>query len=441
MLGESISGQWQAFVRFVRGALWPGRQKPSLMVAIGKRRKANALEEYRRRFEHFAGQGYRLPYLPAAGDQDSRKPPPQPDRDRAAPPPRVETAKPRGRFETPGRRRQAVRLKANAIRSGSSGYFFGAAWALLNLALLRSYHGVAGVRLRWSGLAVVIAGCTLALGGAYLYRMMSADGNDAYRTARAPRPLDRSVEKIEASPGGKKLSYARLTADGPAAEAPAAPSVQASLSKPPSAGPDSPADGALPEDKQTGIATALPQKAPADSQAASKPTIVRSETYLPDGTRIDAARPAPVPSIVRLGTGKPRPPFLAAAQPPEATAAPAPVETQAAPAAGLAEANSAPAAVPVPAAEPAQPLENGYFAQVKSDQDQRAAEAELAAIVEKYKAVLGEVPVKTRSVDLKEKGVWIRVLAGPLKSRDEAANLCKKLKGAGIEACIVQKFE
>jgi hypothetical protein len=411
------------------------------MVAVGKRRKANALEEYRRRFEPSAGQGYRLPYLPAAGDQSFREPAAQPDRDRTAQPRRFETAKPRGRFETPGRRVQATRLKAKAIRSGSSGYFFGAAWALLNLALLRSYYGVAGVRLRWSGLAVVIAGCALALGGAYLYRMMSAGGNDAYRIARAERPLDRTVEKVEASPGGKKLTYARLTADGPVAGAPAASSVEASLTKPPSAGPDSPVAGTPSEDKQTASAPALPLKAPVDKQAAGKPTMLRSETYLPDGTRIDVTRPAPVPSIVRLSAGKPRPPFLAAVQPPEAAPAPAPVETQAAPAAGLAEANSAPAAAPAPAAEPAQPLENGYFAQVKSDQDQKAAEAELAVIVEKYKAVLGEVPVKTRSIDLKEKGVWIRVLAGPLKSRDEAANLCKKLKGAGIEACIVQKFE
>jgi cell division protein FtsN len=131
-----------------------------------------------------------------------------------------------------------------------------------------------------------------------------------------------------------------------------------------------------------------------------------------------------------LGAGKVRPPFLAAAQPPEVAAGTAAIE-----------AKNDPVAAPVQVTEPAPTSESGFFAQFKADQDQKAAEAELAAIVEKYKAVLGDLPVKTRSVDLKEKGVWIRVLAGPLKSRDDAANLCKKLKSAGIEACIVQKFD
>ena len=91
------------------------------------------------------------------------------------------------------------------------------------------------------------------------------------------------------------------------------------------------------------------------------------------------------------------------------------------------------------AVEPAPP--SGYFAQVKSDRDQNVAVAELAIVVEKYKAVLREVPLITRSVDLKEKGVWFRVLAGPVKSRDQAASLCMKLKSAGLQDCIVQKFE
>jgi hypothetical protein len=411
------------------------------MVAIGRRRKADALEEYRRRFEHSAGQGYGLPYLPAAGDQDFRKPPAQPDSDRAKQPPRFKTAKLGGRFEILDRQRRDTRLKAKARRRGSSGHFFGAAWALLNLTFLRSYHGVAGMRLQWSGLAVVIVGCAIALGGAYVYRIISSGGNGQFRDERAGEPMDRSVERAEGSPTGRKLTYARLTAEGPAAEPPVAPSVQVSLPTPPSTGPGGQTGGSPPEDRQAGNTPALPQTAPAEARAASKPTMVRSETYLPDGTRVDVARPAPIPSIVRLGAGKARPPFLAAAQPPEAATMSAAADTHGVPAARLTEANNAAVAAPAQPAEPVPSSENGYFAQVKADQDQKAAEAELAAIVEKYKAVLGEVPLKTKQVDLKDKGVWIRVLAGPLKSRDEAANLCKKLKSAGIEACIVQKFE
>jgi hypothetical protein len=287
-------------------------------------------------------------------------------------------------------------------------------------------------------LAVVIVACSIALGGAYVYRIISSGGNGQFRIDRAGEPLDRSIERAEGSPTGKKLTYARLTAEGPAAEPPVAPSVQVNL---PSTGPGDQTGGSPTGAGQAGNTAALPQTAPAEAQATSKPTMVRSETYLPDGTRIDVARPAPIPSIVRLGAGKARPPFLAAAQPPEAAAMPTAADAHSVTAARLTETGNA--AIPAPAqpAEPAPSLENGYFAQVKADQDQKAAEAELAAIVEKYKAVLGEVPLKTRQVDLKEKGVWIRVLAGPLKSRDDAANLCKKLKSAGIEACIIQKFE
>jgi hypothetical protein len=60
------------------------------------------------------------------------------------------------------------------------------------------------------------------------------------------------------------------------------------------------------------------------------------------------------------------------------------------------------------------------------DQDQKAVEAERAAVVEKYKPVSGD-PLVTRTVNLNEKGTWFRVLAGPVKSHDEAASLCRKL--------------
>ena len=92
-------------------------------------------------------------------------------------------------------------------------------------------------------------------------------------------------------------------------------------------------------------------------------------------------------------------------------------------------------------AEPASPAPGGYFAQVKSDQSRKAAEAELAVVADKYKAVLGELPLMTRSADLKDRGTWFRVLIGPVKSHDDADNLCKRLKGAGLQDCIVQKLD
>jgi hypothetical protein len=417
MLGEYLNWLGQALMRLVRRTIWPSRHKPSLTVAIGKRRKANALEEYRRRFE-------------LMGERGLLKPPAAPDSGHVEEPQRFEAAKLQDRIDARGQYRQDVRVRRKTRLSRGAGHFFGAAWTLLTLALLRSRHGMTGRRLRWNGVIAVIFGCTIALGGAFVYRMMRDDGNDSFRIDQAAQSMETNAAKPEGGPSGRKLTYARLTPEGPAAELPPALSTNAASPKPADTGPDNRTDPAPAETTQARNPSASSQTPAAGGEAANKPTMVRSETYLPDGTRVDVARPAPVPSIVRLGTAKPRPPFLAAAQPPEAAALPA-----------VAEKEAAPAPISVKAAEPAPSLETGYFAQVKADQDQKAADAELSAISEKYKAVLGEVPLKTRSADLKEKGVWIRVLAGPLKSRDDAVNLCKKLRNAGIEACIVQKID
>ena len=90
MLEDLINQQWQALARLIRESKRLGqsklkaliarkmrRQKPSLADAIGKRRKANALEEYRRRFSPAAGVALPAPApLPAAA-QGFREPPQQ----------------------------------------------------------------------------------------------------------------------------------------------------------------------------------------------------------------------------------------------------------------------------------------------------------------------------------------------------------------------------
>ncbi len=147
---------------------------------------------------------------------------------------------------------------------------------------------------------------------------------------------------------------------------------------------------------------------------------------------MDSLRPAAAPAAARLGEGEARKPVLA-------TAAPQPPAADQ-PAKRMDSAAAAPTLMQAPA-EPASPAPGGYFAQVKSDQSRKAAEAELAVVAEKYKAVLGEMPLMTRSADLKDRGTWFRVLIGPVKSHDDADNLCKRLKGAGLQDCIVQKLD
>ena len=88
MLVDVINQQWQALAQLIRGSKRLGhlklkalfarklsRKKPSVAVAIGKRRQANALEEYQRRFPSTARRASELPAPPAAAGQGFRESP------------------------------------------------------------------------------------------------------------------------------------------------------------------------------------------------------------------------------------------------------------------------------------------------------------------------------------------------------------------------------
>ncbi len=416
-----------------------GRKKPSLIVNIGRRRNVNALDEYRRIFASRIDRQHQASHF-MPGDQGSLSRPAQTDPDRAARADRGCIYHDKGKAEKSDRR-HLERACTSGSRSGTSYDFYGAIPALLLLALLRGSHAVARSKpSRYSLIAVMLA-CA-GLGGAYFYRTMKAGGD---RPLPAIDVEQASSEGRSRSPNGKKLTHDRLTPDAPLTETapPVAPAGRAALAQPPIAGSNERGDGPLLRGKLSGDAPASSLPA-SGRQDIEQPTVVRSETYLPDGTRADTAQPAAIPSVVRLNSGQARPPLLAAAKPANAPAeaAPQPISVQPvvapAPEAKSGAATEAPAqAAPAPASS----SDSDYFVQVKSDQDQKAAEEELTAVVEKYKPVLGQVRLITRSVDLKSKGVWFRVLAGPLKSRGEASGLCEKLKNAGLPACLVHKSE
>ncbi len=307
------------------------------------------------------------------------------------------------------------------------------------------------IRQRRNEFLAAAAACAIVFGGAYGYRAMKADrpGSRLPRTAQVTLPAVQPVvderPKNPAVPApSQKLYYDRLpaeeteTATETAADAGAAPAAAdatvAAGTPVAAAGPvKTPASAeAVAEGGQPASAPASSPPPVAVQAQADRPTIVRAERYLPDGTRTDLRRPAAVPAVASANAGEVPSAVLAAAEPKPAPATDATQQTEGAPAA------------PPPAqaaAEPAPALSGGYFAQVKSDQNLKAAEAELAAVAEKYKGVLGEVPLTTRQADLKDRGTWFRVLAGPVKSHDDADNLCRRLKSAGIQDCIVQKVD
>ena len=75
---------------------------------------------------------------------------------------------------------------------------------------------------------------------------------------------------------------------------------------------------------------------------------------------------------------------------------------------------------------------------MKSAPDEKAIQRDLTILTDKYKSVLGEVQLTSKIADLGAKGVHYRAVAGPLGTRQEALDLCQKIKGVGGDkACFV----
>jgi hypothetical protein len=307
-----------------------------------------------------------------------------------------------------------------------------------------------------------VAAALVAGGGAY-YLKSSGSGNRGTPVIQADK---RPPKEAPGNPGGKqfpngeKAIYERLRPDGTtqvaaAAMTPAAPVPPAFATPPASAGSslEDRIDEALNRARRTGDAPPAGRPPGAD-----QPTMVSSETYSPDGRRVDAtARPVITPGISNTSNGLPYPfgnapasvtatpaaptPFKVASAPP---AAPPPQQqlapAVAAPAPVKGSARSVRAAPPAaePPASPAAATAPGFYVSLKSAPDEKAIQKDLPALSDKYKSVLGDVQLSTKIADLGAKGVTYRAVAGPLGTKQEAQDLCQKIKGVGGDkACFV----
>jgi hypothetical protein len=311
--------------------------------------------------------------------------------------------------------------------------------------------------------AAAVAAALVAGGGAY-YLKSSGGGDKRPPVIHAD---SRPSKEAPGNPGGKqfpngeKAIYERLRPDGTTQVAAAAlgpsPIIPASASPSvtsPGNSLEDRIDEALKKARKTGDAP------PAGRSGSDQPTVVPSETYTPDGRRVDAARPVITPSIssVNSGGGLPYPfgnapatvtaqpaapaPFKIASAPPPAApqqqlapamAAPPPAPKGAAP---RVAARAAPTAIE-PAAAPAAPA-GSFYVSLKSAPDEKAMQRDLPALSDKYKSVLGDVQLSTKIYDLGAKGVTYRAIAGPLGTKQEAMDLCQKIKGVGGDkACFV----
>jgi cell division protein FtsN len=58
---------------------------------------------------------------------------------------------------------------------------------------------------------------------------------------------------------------------------------------------------------------------------------------------------------------------------------------------------------------------------------------------QKFASVLGNHAPSVRKADLGDKGVWYRLMVGPLETKADADQLCEQLKTAGMKGCFSRK--
>jgi cell division septation protein DedD len=143
-----------------------------------------------------------------------------------------------------------------------------------------------------------------------------------------------------------------------------------------------------------------------------------------------AAVPQALPPVV-VPSG-PAPAQVAALTP-----ATAPTDSAAAAESQLSPSNeTAPAPTPVTATEPT--AGNKYIVQLSSQRSEAAAQATSRGLQTKYADLFGGLAPFIRRSDLRDKGVYYRVLIGPFAAFGEANQLCGSLKKSGGD-CVVQK--
>ena len=274
-------------------------------------------------------------------------------------------------------------------------------------------------------------------GGAYLYKSFKGTGEES--ATPFIRADNRPLKELPGNPGGKqfpngeKTIYDRLTPDGQQIQA-------AAFTPPASVAPSAaqPAQGNSLEERIDEALRKAQQASDAPQQPAQpatrgpdQPTMVRSESYRPDGTRVDGGRPT-TSAIADMNGGQLPAPFGTAtqgtlsAQPAAAPFHTVPVPSAPAATAAPVQRNAAAPAGRSASLTPAEPTatpSNGFWVSLKSAPDEKAIQKDLTMLTDKYKSVLGEVQLSSKIADLGARGVTYRAVAGPLNSRQEAMDL------------------
>jgi cell division septation protein DedD len=272
---------------------------------------------------------------------------------------------------------------------------------------------------RGLGLPVVMAAAVLTLFGGALWWIYGSDSGDvggevpviaAAETPIKEKPVEEGGLEV---PDQDKLVYGNIATEGQEG----APKVEQLL--------PAPEEPVTPPQPQAPAATAQPSPLgpidDADTDAA-------------------LAEAAPPVAPAAGATAAPVTTSTAAAPP----AAPAPVAAPTPPSASSTtqqQAAAPAAATPAPAAPAvsAQPAAGGKWKiQLASVKSEQAARQEWGRMQKTHPDMLGDMKLTVQRADLKDKGVYFRIQAGPLPDRTTAEDVCAELKAAK-QPCLVVK--
>jgi cell division septation protein DedD len=299
-------------------------------------------------------------------------------------------------------------------------------------------------------MAAVLVGAVVTGGGlAYVYKSNGPGDGSPSVIAADTRPVKEEPQEPGGRdfPNGNKLIYDRL--GGAAQEGDGGGARLASGGPSERSAPGVITTGGTLEERIENALKAQRDEEPTGSNrkagSPDAPRTVRTVTYGPDGTqqaiepktqRIAANTSADVSSGIVVtttptssdsGLGSQDSDTEAEAQAPKAAPArPARVAAVAPPAA-------------VPQVSESAGGSGNFFVQIAARNDQDAAMQAFASLQQKYAGALGNHSPSVRKVDLGEKGVWYRLLVGPVETKAEADQLCEQLKVAGMKSCFARK--
>lgn len=302
-------------------------------------------------------------------------------------------------------------------------------------------HGRGGGRKKLVA-AVLVSAVAVGAGLAYVYKSTAENGGSPSLITADNSP----IKEQPADPGGRdfpngnKAIYDRLVGDGSgspqlAGGAEESPSQQATI-------PGIVTTGTLEERIENALKAQGNDGSAAPSQEASSPDAprtVRTVTFGPDGQQQEVQ-----PETQRVAAATPQSETISSGVVVTSQAAELePTQQESAEAPPVQEAPTQVAAV-APQSQSPQITESAggtgaFFVQIAARNDQEAAVAAFATLQQKYSAVIGNYSPSVRKVDLGAKGVWYRLLVGPVDSKSEADGLCERLKGAGMKSCFSRK--